>query len=271
MKKSRVIAAIKLALGQAAHFILLIPGYFLLIFGVSLVMSEWVTDRMLHQHQTFFSDLIKSQQVVPNLEQIISDYSSLADSSSVFNTIGLLSVIFGGIIVVIALIIMLATRKNIKKYYNFVGSLTFSISNNSLVVIFSTLFAISLLFISVAEQSSENTRQVFFQTIITSIQENKNISTINPLLEQFLSKNSFEYALNAFHSVFFSLVSLTFLIVFLLRHTRRLLPLLLSDSIIYCGISILVIWSVSYVAIIGITGPPQIPNISIESPLSNKS
>lgn len=271
MKFTQIVTALKLSFTSGIHTLPLFVGYLFLIAGISLIISEWTTDRMLHQQELFFDDLIKSQQIVPNLDQITSYYLSLADRTSIFNTIGILSAIIGIVFFGIGIAIMLLTKNKIEEYYRFVGSLTFNISDNSLIVIFSTLFAISLLFVSIAEQLSTDTKRIFFQTIITSIQENKNMTTINPLLEKFLFQNSFEYALNAFHSAFFSLLSLTFVIVFLLRRTRRMIPVMLNDGMIFCCIFTFAIWAISYMVSIGITSPPQIPNLNIETPLSTKS
>lgn len=271
MKFIRFIAAIKLVAVSSAHVLPLMVGYLFLIFATSLIISEWTTDRMLHQQLAFFDNLIKSQQIIPNLDQITSYYGSLADTTSVFNAIGVLVAIIGVIFFGAGLIIMRLSMNSIEKYYGFVGSLTFNIHDNSLIVIFSTLFAISLLFVSVSEQSAVDTRQMFFQIIIASIQENKNTDTINPLLEKFLSQNSFEYALNIFHSAFFSLLSLTFLFVFLLRRTQRAIPVVLSDSLVFCSILTFVCWIIFYILTIGISGSPQIPNVNIEIPISNKS
>lgn len=271
MRFTRFIDAIIVTIKSVTHIGPLTVGYLFLIFAASLIISEWTTDRMLHQQMIFFDDIIKSQQIVPNLDKFTSYYEALSDRTSPFNAVGLLVALVGIILFGIGIAIMKFNMKNIERYYARAGSLTFNIHDNSIIVIFSTLFAISLLFVSTSEQLSTDMQQIFFQIIIETIRNHENIESINPLLDKFLFQNSFEYAVDIFNSAYFSLLSLTFLSVFLLRRTHKAITAILSDDLILCSIMAFVCWIAIFILLIGITGPPEIPNTNIGVPLSNKS
>lgn len=265
LNKMKIVRILILTLKASIHISPLSLGYLSMIFGLSIIISEWATDRMLHLQHLFFDDLIKSKKTIESLTQIVSQYQILADQSSAFHVIGILMTISGLILCIVGILFLIFNMKNVEKYYRAIGSLVIDISDNSLFIIFSAFFAISLIFVSVASQIAMDNRQMFFQIIVDVIQENRTVDNIKPLLDKLLSQNSFEFALNIFHSGFFAMLSLTFLIILLLRRTRKDILIILSDDLVFYGLISFVLWFFLYIAIVGITNPPQIPNVELPS------
>lgn len=258
------ISRISVPLITAIPFIPIFLGYSALLFGGSIIISEWSTDRMLFQQKQFFENLIESQENFENLKVILNELSVLAEKSSVFNILGTMLLLGGGSAIILG-IILLQFNENLQEKFYKNNTVMPKLSDNSLFIMFSTFFAVSLIFISVTIEIIAENEQTLFTVIIQLIQDVKTIDKMVPLFNSFLHHTSFQFALNTFNSGYFAILGLTFLIIYILKKARNIIAIAIIDYLIYTTIASLILWVIIFIAVVGITSPPQIPNVELPS------
>lgn len=238
---------------------LFITGYFSFLYGVSILASDWLTDIMLHNQFSYFNNF--SLSYAPELHQTITSIEKLADVTSVFSVLGIMITIPGIAAILIGLYSLKIEKPIINP--NHINWKKLPPSNNSLAIIGSTLFAVSLIFVTIADQARSNTEETIFTTMLMINENQTSTNTINVILSESISHDSFVYFSNLRQATFTAQLSLTFLIMSAIRYTKTPFAYDLNNYLLFACIIAFSVWVMMSVFDISFTDSLTPPDSNI--------
>lgn len=250
-------------LGLTPSLVILIMSHLLFLSGLSMIIAQWQTDRMLYW------EIVRSQHLLSvlsntHLDGAISQLQILKDNGYGFQIIGLILLIFGIIGIIGG---CYTTKYDGRKLRNLSKKSVPAIrlSGESLVIIFSSAFALALIFISINVQIISDLHQTF-NSILLQIEDNPKISDNALLLMNEILKNStFNFGFNTLNAVYFTIIGITYVIAYTLRHIQTNSRLIFHNHLIIMGLVSFVAWVIFYVLYVGVTTPSS-ANFIVKSP-----
>lgn len=240
-------------------------GILITIVGVSGILANWIMGDII------LSDIQKMKQIagykkMEKFSDVIINLEEQKAATSGLTAIGQILFFVGLPIAVIMIAISRFERKIIEadKKPNL---LVFDISSNLAMVIFTALFAISMIFISSSTFLISIKDQTITLISTTALSNETNGDVIVNLLNDFLTTNIYQFVTSIFHAVYFGLVGFLFLIARMIQHVRGRKNML-ATTLVMSGVFCLIIWTGVFVMLIGIN-PTPIPEINL--PQFNKS
>ena len=242
-------------LGLTPSLVILIMSHFFFLSGLSLIIAQWQTDRMVHW------EMVRSQHLLSvlsntHLDGAISQLQILKDYGYAFQLFGLYALIIGIIGIICG---CYTTKYDGRKLRNLsIKSVpAIRLSGESLVIIFSSAFALALIFISINVQILSDLHQTF-NSILLQIEDNPKISDNALLLMNEILKNStFNFGFNTLNAVYFTGIGITYVIAYTLRNIQTNSRLIFHNHLIIMGLASFVVWVIFYVFYVGVTTPPS--------------
>jgi hypothetical protein len=241
--------------------IMLVIGSILLMTSFSIFVSEWATDRMLHKESDYFKKFTQfSESII--IKQSLSKFNLLADQSSVYQVIGMISVVLGVICTIFGYFAFVSDIKIIKN--DKLPVLKFE--TDTLILIVSSFFAISLIFASMSGQLLSDLEQTL-TIMMVQVAGNKELRDTTALTDEIIIKSTNEYAINLAYSTYFAQIAIIFLIAYILTRIHNTSAIILHNHLLVIGIFSFITWIGFYIFVTGITGNSLISEIRIPSPL----
>lgn len=189
--------------------------------------------------------------------------SEIANQIEIFHHLGIVLIIVSGALIGCSLILPIKERYEIVEYP--IDWEQLLPSNNSLMVIASTLFAVSLIFVAVGDQSRVQTEQMISSSILAIDENHDKIKITNEITKKTIVDNSYVYNQNMWQAAFTGQLALTFLLITAIRSTKTQSAAIMSRYLLVACIIAFALWVVSSIQSIGISGsvtdPPTIPII----------
>lgn len=238
------------------------------VIGLSFMISTWYLDRDIINE---IKDLELSQETIFEtdlFESIINNLKQSSDSVSELYVIGYVTFIVSIIVVSVPGIILFKFRRD---FEGLSGSyLRLKLSATQLTIIFSIMFAISLIFISSLSFmiiSKNQTILLFISNLISIEDSTKSLL----LLEELLISSRFEILVNVFNASFFALLGISMLFAKIIQFLNNEKVTLVSEGYIFASFFLLLFWIPAFLGVIGIDPAPSLSNPVGESNLFENS
>lgn len=253
-------------LGLTPSLIILAMGHFLITFGLSILISQWQTDRMLYWEIVRFEHLIS---ILDNshLDGAVSQLKLLKQYGSGFQVIGLYFTIPG---IFMSSVGYYTTKYDIRKLNRLPKESlpAVRLSKDILILIFSSLFALALISMSVDLQIISNIDQTFNSLLLQTEEDSKISDKAVLLMNDILKQSTFQFGFNTLYAVYFSIIGLTYLITYIIREPKNNTRLVFHNHLIIIGLFSFLAWLIGFILlVIGITPPPTVLDITIPSPI----
>lgn len=240
-------------LGLTPSLIILIIGHFLFLSGLSMIIAQWHTDRMLHW------EIGRSQHLLSvlsntHLDGVISQLQILKDYGVGFQYIGLIPLIIGILCIITG---CYTTKYDSRKLKNLSKKSVpaIRISGESLIIIFSSAFALALIFISINVQIMSDLHQTFNSILLQSSDNPKISNNAELLINEILKSSTFNFGFHVLNTVYFSAIGMTYVIAYMLRDIQTNSRLIFHNHLIIMGLMSFIAWIFFYVIYVGISSP----------------
>jgi len=201
-------------------------------------------------------------------ESIIDNLEQNSDSTSSVYVIGYATFIISIIVAIILGSILFKFRRELEGSSG--NYLRLKLSATQLTIIFSIMFAISLIFISSLSFVITSKNQTVL-LIMSNLINMENSTQTLLLLEGTLSSSQSEVFLNVFNAAFFALLGISMLFAKIIQHINNDKAVLASESYIFASFFLLGIWIPVFLFLIGIDPTPSLSNPVVESNLFENS
>ena len=241
-------------------FVVLMGSTIGVIIGSSLMISTWYSDRniiddiaTLEYAQTNFFDSELFEQTIKNFKDSSNSFSEVYSLGYTLFLISFIITIGLGIFVI----------KYHRTFDQILGTaLRLKLSSTSLAIIFSIMFAISLIFISSVSfiVISKNQTIIF---MLSHLVNSTKIPQIEQILEQTLQTTHLDVFINIFNAAYSGLVGFTLLLAKIIQFMNNDRPHMLAESFIFAAFLSFLFWILIFLIFIGIDPSPSIPKPDI--------
>lgn len=225
--------------------------------SLSFMISTWYLDQNVINEA---KELEKYQKLIFEtkiFESIINDLKEDSDSVSELYSVGFMAFIVSVTITFISTAVLTKYRRELEGSTG--NYLRLKLSLTQLTILFSIMFAISLVFIS----SLSFLMILKNQTILLFVSNLATIEDKTPtllLLKDFFISSRFDLFLNTLNASFFALIGFTLLISKTIQFMNNEKATLVSESCIFASFFLLLVWIVFFIFIIGIEPAPTLSN-----------
>ena len=281
-------------------------GYIGIIFGGSILISSWATDRMSENEIEFLKQL-EYELNFSFEEKTFENIENRSGGISQMFAVGIILLLAGAGWLTLWLFISKGDRKTIDienkkkirlmkkeieeleseekekkekneffdfrkkwriedlKYIIQKGS-TLSFASNTFTIIFSVIMAVSLIFVSGSEQvlTSKDDTVIIIISNTLDVEEKSKVTT---LIEQILYNVFFQYMQYVFSGTFFVILGITFFVSKLFERRNNGNANAISKMFVLLGICGFIIWVGIFIALIGFSEPPSIPEMELSNPI----